>query len=75
MGTRRNGHGLRHAVEVMKNAHRIATGMELSAEEAIRYFRDPKAFSHVIELSGALNDPVRRKAIERLIQKGATNGV
>ncbi|MGA2877625.1 MAG: hypothetical protein ABSG13_01610 [Bryobacteraceae bacterium] len=75
MKTQGNGRGLRQAVEGMKAVHRIATGMELSAEDAIRYFRDPNAFSRLVESSNALNDPIRRKAIERLIQKGATNGV
>ena len=69
------GRGIRHAVQLMKRLHEIATGRAPSAEDAIFYFRDPKEFSRVIQSSGALDDPIRRKAMEKLIQKGAVHGV
>ena len=65
----------RRAAIVMSDIYRLATGNALQPDDAIRYLRDPKAFCHLVESSGGLEDPVRRAALVKAIEKEETNGV
>jgi len=60
---------------VMSEAYRLATGNALQPEDALEYLRDPRAFCRLIKSSGALDDPRRRTALERLIVKEKRNGL
>ena len=53
--------------KVMRALHRIATGEELRIEQAGKYFSNPRALVEVVRSSGALRDPWRAAAIERLL--------
>ncbi len=65
----------RRAAIVMSDVYQLATGKALRPEEAVEYLRDPRAFCHLIEASGALDDPLRRAALEKLIQEEVPDGV
>lgn len=60
---------------VMSDVYRVATGRTLQPEDAVGYLRDPKAFCQLLKSSGALEDPVRRVALVKAIQKEETDGV
>jgi len=49
----------------MSALHRIATGEELTMEQAGNYFFSPKRLVEVVRSSGALKDPQKAAAIER----------
>jgi hypothetical protein len=52
--------------EVMSALHRIATGEELTTEQADQYFSNPKTLVEVVRSSGALQDPRKAAVIDRL---------
>lgn len=56
--------------EVMREMHRIATGQEITEDEARAYFRNPKRLAEAVESSGALNNRQKCAAIERLLERG-----
>lgn len=51
--------------------YRIATGSNVSAAQAMRYFHDPSALVWTIRASGALKDPQRAKQIRELLSEAA----
>ena len=53
--------------KVMSALHRIATGEELTMEQAGEYFSNPKRLVEVVRSSGALKDPQKAAAIDRLL--------
>ena len=53
--------------KVMSALHRIATGEEPTTEQAGEYFSDPKRLVEVVRSSGALKDPQKATAIDRLL--------
>ena len=52
---------------LVARAHRIATGSEISLEQAGRYFHDPAEFARTIRASGALVDPGRFRQLRALL--------
>jgi hypothetical protein len=52
--------------EVMSALNRIATGEELTTEQAGEYFSNPQSLVEVFRSSGALKDPQKAAAIDRL---------
>ena len=63
---------------LVTRAHRIATGSEISLEQAGRYFHDPAEFGRVIRASGALCDPQKSRKLRRLLSaagKENRNGI
>jgi hypothetical protein len=65
----------RRAAIVMSDIYRLATGNALQPDDAIRYLRDPKTFCHLVESSGVLEDPLRRAALVKAIQKEEPDGL
>ncbi len=53
--------------EVMSALHRIATGEELTIEQAGEYFSNPKRLLEVVRSTGALEDPEKATAIDGLL--------
>jgi len=51
--------------EVMSALHRIATE-ELTIEQAGEYFSNPKRLFEIVRSTGALKDPEKATAIDRL---------
>lgn len=66
---------LRSVAVAMSEIYRIAMDEALPPEKAVQFFRDPKAFCDVIYSSGALNDPIRRAALEKLLREEEPDGV
>lgn len=54
--------------EVMREMHRIATGQEITQQQAREYFRNPKRLAEVVESSGAVNDPEKSAALRELLE-------
>lgn len=52
---------------LLTKVYRLATGRQLSIDEALEYFRNPKRLAVVVERSGLLHDPQRRLRLEQLI--------
>lgn len=52
---------------LVAQAHRIATGSEISLEQAAIYFHDPAQFARTIQASGALVDPKRSGRLRELL--------
>jgi len=53
--------------KVMSALHRIATGEELTMEQAGEYFSNPKGLFEVVRSTGALKDPEKATAIDGLL--------
>jgi hypothetical protein len=51
---------------VLTELHRIATGQELTIEQARIYFLDPSAIARLLESNGSGEESQRLKAIARL---------
>lgn len=49
--------------------HQIATGREITIEEAIDYFHDPARLREVLERSGSVRDPRKRLQIATLLDR------
>jgi len=63
---------------LVAKAHRIATGSEISLEQAARYFHDPAQFAATIRASGVLGDPRRSGQLRALLAataKEKRNGI
>lgn len=60
--------------ELFREVHRLATGRELSVTEAMNYFGDPKRLASVVERSGILSDPARRRRLETMLSE-SRNGI
>jgi hypothetical protein len=69
MKTHRNPNGAARLCQLIASLHRLATGKELQPDEARIYFQDPHEVASVIEASGILKDPQRRREIERLLSE------
>ena len=59
--------------EVMTALHRIATGEELTMEQAGEYFSNLKRLVEVVRSTGALKDPEKVTAIDRLLNEDHAN--
>ena len=55
--------------ELIASTHRIATGRSVTIEEALAYFRQPSLLREVIEQSGCMEDPVRRRQFRDLLER------
>ncbi len=55
--------------QLLAGVHRIATGRELTLEEARVYFREPKQLAQAVAVTGALNDPQKRMELERILEE------
>ena len=51
----------------LANVHRLATGRELKLTDALKYFRDPARLTLIVERSGVLADPSKRRRLEALL--------
>ena len=63
---------------LVAEAHRIATGSEISFKQALRHFHDPGKLARTILASGALADPRRSGQLRVLLAAASTekrNGV
>jgi hypothetical protein len=63
---------------LVAEAHLIATGSEISLDQAARYFHDPAQFAATIRASGALGDPRRSGQLRSLLAaagKEKRNGI
>jgi len=58
---------------VMSALNRIATGEELTTEQAGEYFSSPKHLVEVLRSSWALKDPQKAAAIDRLLDGDHTS--
>lgn len=52
---------------VVSKLHEMATGREVTTEEAIDYFHNPARLREVIERSGCVLDPRKRQQIAALL--------
>ena len=52
---------------LISQAHRIATGQELSIRQAGRYFHDPKELVRIIRQTGTLRSKRKRAALAELL--------
>jgi len=55
--------------QVMREMHRIATGQEITQQQAREYFRNPKWLAEVVESSGAVNDPEKSATLRELLER------
>ncbi|HWB83480.1 MAG TPA: hypothetical protein VG675_05040 [Bryobacteraceae bacterium] len=60
---------LTRLVHLIFGLHQIATGREMSHEDAHRYFSDPRALAETLRTSGALRDPEKSQQIEELLTR------
>lgn len=60
---------LTRLVRLIFGVHQIATGREISHEDARKYFNDPHALTEVLRASGALNDPQKSQRIDELMAR------
>lgn len=49
--------------------HKLATGNELSIEDAANYFGDPKHLALLVEQSGILDDAPKRETLEMILSE------
>jgi hypothetical protein len=49
--------------------HELATGRDLQMEDAVNYFGDPKRLASVVERSGILDNPAKRRKLEMLLSE------
>ncbi|HEV2201398.1 MAG TPA: hypothetical protein VGR73_16390 [Bryobacteraceae bacterium] len=69
------GGSIRRVFELIREAHRLATGNDLRPEDVRAYLRDPKELTRLVKSSDALDDPVRRARLEHLVSKEESNGL
>lgn len=53
--------------EAISGLYRIATGAEISPDQAVDYFRDPAALVDLVRSSGAMEEPAKARAVRRLV--------
>lgn len=53
--------------QLFAEVHELATGRDLQIEDAMNYFGDPRRLASVVEQSGILDDPAKRRQLETLI--------
>lgn len=51
------------------DVHRLATGRELQMKDALDYFGDPKRLASIVEPSGVLAVPSKRRKFEALLSE------
>jgi hypothetical protein len=54
---------------LLADVHRLATGRELQLKEALDYFGDPARLTSVVERSGVLAAPSKRRKLEALLSE------
>jgi hypothetical protein len=54
---------------LLADVHRLATGRELQLKDALKYFRDPARLRLVVERSGVLADPSKRRKLKALLSE------
>jgi hypothetical protein len=58
-----------HLSGLLADVHRLATGRELQLQDALKYFRDPARLTSVVERSGVLSVPSKRRRLEALLSE------
>jgi hypothetical protein len=58
-----------HLSGLLADVHRLATGRELELNDALKYFRDPARLTLVVERSGVLVNPSKRRRLEALLSE------
>jgi hypothetical protein len=58
-----------HLSGLLADVHRLATGRELELNDALKYFRDPARLTLVVERSGVLANPAKRRRLEALLSE------
>jgi hypothetical protein len=66
---------VRRVAILMSEVYRLATDNALRPEDAVGYLRDPRTFCHLVESSGALEDPIRRAALMKAIHREEIDGL
>jgi hypothetical protein len=54
---------------LVADVHRLATGRELQLKDALKYFRDPARLALVVERSGVLAVPSKRRRLKALLSE------
>jgi|HubBroStandDraft_5_1064220.scaffolds.fasta_scaffold1235362_2 hypothetical protein len=54
---------------LLSDVHRLATGRELQLNDALDYFGDPKRLASIVERSGVLAVPSKRRKFESLLSE------
>jgi hypothetical protein len=65
------GNGAVGLPSLIAQAHRIATGHDVSLEQAGRYFHDPRELARTIRESGALRNQRKRTELTKLLSVSA----